>query len=108
MSSMKIILPFVLALVFVSCGNADKTISEQLDQQLMAGNPNVRATVKDGVVTLTGTCPDLSCKNVCETAAREVEGVKQVINEIQVAEPVDITQQQIDSSGLQIDSAKTR
>lgn len=78
----------LVALAFIaliSCKDADDRIATEVNAKLMAANPYIRATVEDAVVTLTGTCPDPSCKNVSETAAREVSGVKRVINEIQVA-----------------------
>lgn len=81
------LLVFTLLVLLTSCGNSDNNISEEINAKLTANNPNVRATVKDGVVTLTGTCPDASCKNVSETAASNVEGVERVINEIRVASP---------------------
>lgn len=85
---MKFLFPAVLAVMLMACGKSDSKVSEEVNAKLTANNPNVRATVKDGVVTLTGTCPDESCKNVSETAAKDVKGVKQVVNEIQVAPPV--------------------
>jgi hyperosmotically inducible periplasmic protein len=45
---------------------------------------NVTASVNEGVLTLTGQCPDESCRSSAEQAAREVKGVKSVVNNIQV------------------------
>jgi len=44
-------------------------------------------TVKDGVVTLSGTCPDESCKHTSETSAKETKGVKEVVNNIIISAP---------------------
>jgi hyperosmotically inducible protein len=84
---MKWFYTIALAVLFAACGNSDGKIEKELNEKLSAANPNVRGTVKDGVVTLTGTCPDESCKNVSETAARETKGVKNVISQIQVSQP---------------------
>jgi hyperosmotically inducible protein len=84
---MRILLLLLSLAVFAACGRSDSKIADDLNAKLTAANPNVRATVKDGVATLTGTCPDESCKNVAETAAREVDGIKNVVNEITVNPP---------------------
>ncbi len=79
---------FILLICFAqSCTSADSKIAGEINEKLMSANPSARATVRNGIVTLTGTCPDQSCKNVCETAARETEGVDRVINEIVVNQP---------------------
>jgi hyperosmotically inducible protein len=70
---MKYLMPALLVVLLSSCGNSDKKVAEEVNAKVSANNPNVSATVADGVVTLTGTCP--------------VKGVKQVVNQIQVAAP---------------------
>ncbi len=52
-----------------------------------ATSSSITASVNDGVVTLAGSCPDTDCKTTAEGAAKEVNGVKQVINNISVYQP---------------------
>ena len=84
---MKFIIPLCFLFVFTACGKSDKKISDEVNAKITGSNPTVRATVHDGVVTLTGTCPDASCKNVSENAAKDVDGVKSVVNNITIDEP---------------------
>ncbi len=46
----------------------------------------VTAVVADGSVTLTGTCADETCRTNAETAVKDIEGVKKVVNNIQIAQ----------------------
>lgn len=81
----------------VSCksGPTDEQISQEVSSTLSSG---VTATVSDGVVTLSGTCPDDACKTSSESLAKAAKGVKSVVNNITVsaptppAPPVEITQ----------------
>ncbi|MEJ7770188.1 MAG: BON domain-containing protein [Chitinophagaceae bacterium] len=49
---------------------------------------NVNASVTAGVLTLTGQCPDESCKTSAEERAREVKEISSVTNNIAVVSPV--------------------
>jgi hyperosmotically inducible periplasmic protein len=78
----------VVSLSFTACksGPKDSDIQEDFNEKMTA-NPQLRtitATVSEGVVTLTGTCPDEPCRTSAEQAAREVKGVKNVVNNISV------------------------
>ena len=76
---------FILVLFLIACSSNDNRIEDAINAKLMAANSNnVRATVKDGVATLTGTCPDESCKHASEVAASETSGVERVVNEVVV------------------------
>jgi hyperosmotically inducible periplasmic protein len=46
----------------------------------------VNATVTDGVVTLTGSCADDNCRTNAEKSVKEIDGVKSVVNNIQIAQ----------------------
>lgn len=83
------ILIFSLLVIFASCKNgpSDKDIDQDLRTRLSSTAPGVVSSVKDGVVTLSGTCPDQSCKESSESAANGTKGVKQVINNIIVNAP---------------------
>lgn len=47
--------------------------------------PGVKVSSKDGVVTLAGSVPSLRMMNEAVEAAREVAGVREVVNELDVA-----------------------
>ena len=49
----------------------------------MAG---VNATVANGTATLSGSCADEDCRTGAERAVKDIEGVKQVVNNIQIAQ----------------------
>lgn len=73
---------------FTACksGPKDSDIQKDFDNQLTQ-NPQLRtvtATVKDGVVTLTGLCPDEACRTNAEASARNIKGVKNIVNNITV------------------------
>ncbi len=49
--------------------------------------PSVVVSVKDKIVTLTGSCSDEPCKSNSEAAAKNTKGVKNVVNNIVVNMP---------------------
>lgn len=73
---------------FTACNNQPKDSKIQSDFSDKAKtNPqltNITASVNAGVLTLTGRCPDETCRSSAEQAAREVKGVKSVVNNISV------------------------
>lgn len=78
------LLSFLLAAVSCKSGPTDEQIQQQISSTL---GGSVTATVNKGVVTLSGTCPDESCKNSSETAAKNTKGVKSVVNNIVISAP---------------------
>jgi len=72
-----------------ACNNGPKDSKIESDFKDKAKvNPqlaNINASVNDGVLTLTGQCPDETCKPSTEQAAHDVKGVKSVVNNITVA-----------------------
>ena len=74
---------------FSSCNNQPKDSKIESDFKDKAKvNPqlaNINANVNDGVLTLTGQCPDENCKTSAEQAAHDVKGVKSVVNNISIA-----------------------
>lgn len=71
------------SLFFIGCGQKDSDIQASVEEKLktnteMAGA--MTASVKDGVVTLSGECKDEACKAKCEELAKSAKGVKSVVN----------------------------
>jgi hypothetical protein len=92
------IIPFFM---LQSCGGNDKDIKADLatkaeEQKDFAG---VNFTVSNHVVTLSGNCPTLKSKSSVETTTKGIYGVKQVVNNIQVA-PVVIGTDQLLKKGI--------
>lgn len=90
----------VSSVLFTSCGNKnkDKEIEARIVERTTAdaNMKGLTASVKDGVVTLSGQCKDETCKTSCAQSVQSIAGVKQVINNITVPEvqapaPVTIT-----------------
>lgn len=83
------VLTFLLLVLFASCkqGPTDKDIENELDAKYRAAAPGVVMTVKNGTVTLSGTCPDESCKHLSEETAKRTNGVKEVMNNIIISAP---------------------
>jgi osmotically-inducible protein OsmY len=85
---MRFLLLFLMV-ILASCkqGPSDKEIENELTSKIRSASPGVVMTVKNGVVTLSGTCPDESCKHTSETSAKATKGVKEVINNIIISTP---------------------
>jgi hyperosmotically inducible periplasmic protein len=87
----KVLLAVVVCatLGFVSCKPKDADIKAEIDKSIQsnADMSGLSADVKDGVVTLTGTCKDNECKAKCASAVEGVKGVKSVVNNISVPPP---------------------
>jgi len=67
--------------------NKDPEIQTALNSKVQT-DPNlagVTTTVHEGTVTLTGSCADENCRTNAEKAVKDIDGVKKVINNIQVA-----------------------
>ncbi len=87
-----------LSAVFISCKGTptDTEIQSEVSKKLSdeAGSA-ITASVSNGVVTLSGTCKDEECRRECADEAKEVKGVKEVVNNISLtpaaAAPVTIT-----------------
>ncbi|MBO9563049.1 MAG: BON domain-containing protein [Niastella sp.] len=55
--------------------------------QSIPGASSITASVKDGVVTLTGEVTDVTAKTAYESAVKNITGVKEVVNNVTVATP---------------------
>ena len=67
----------------------DSDIQASLNEKVQADSRlnHVTTSVTDGVVTLSGDCPDETCRTSAEQAAKDVKGVKSVVNNITVMPP---------------------
>jgi len=76
-------LVLMLAIVAGACGKKDSDIQKAVQDKLAADSvTGVNASVKDGVATLTGEVADVTVKSKAESAAKTVDGVKSVTNNI--------------------------
>ena len=78
------------SVIMMSCGGVkDSDLQAAIDQKIQATPEmtGVSATVKDGVVTLSGECKDDACKALTENTVKGMKGVKSVINNATVAPP---------------------
>ncbi len=77
-------------ITITSCNNQPKDSKIQDDfKDKVKENPQLRTltvSVNEGVLTLGGQCPDETCRSSAEQAAREVKGVKNVVNNITVTQ----------------------
>ena len=91
------ILTVIPLFILQGCGIDDAGIkadpgTKAKDDKDFAG---VNFTVENHIVTLTGNCPTLKSKSTVETTVKGVYGVKEVINNIEVAPVVIGTDQQL-------------
>jgi hyperosmotically inducible protein len=85
----------ILLMTAISCNNKpeDKQIQENVTKKLQ-DNKNyagVTANVKEGTVTLTGTCEGDNCAVDIENNIKGVDGVKKVENNISKDNSIDMT-----------------
>ncbi len=85
----------LLLLTMISCNDKhnDKDIQDNVTKQLQdnKNHAGVSSTVKDGVVTLTGTCEGENCAADIEKNIKDVSGVEKVENNISKDNSTDLT-----------------
>ena len=91
----------VLAFVLIISGFFMQSCKQNRDADIQTAiasetqtNPNlagVTATVINGVVTLTGQCPDEDCRKNAEKAIKKIDGVSHITNNIIVAPATQVT-----------------
>lgn len=85
---MKLLVFSLLVLLFACKGGpSDEQLQKDVANSVSAASPGITASVNEGVVTLTGSCPDEPCKSSSESAAKNVKGVKSVVNNIVINAP---------------------
>ncbi len=101
MNKTRLLLAFALALTLAGCGG--RSLGNKIDDQFIAPRigSEIRASHADlndtssrvvvtsynGVVLLAGQTPRAELKNLAEQAARRVQGVRKVHNELQILPP---------------------
>lgn len=70
-----------------SCKPKIKDADIQTTIQSNTALSHLVASVKDGVVTLSGECKDEADKTACENAVKQIPGVKSVVNNTTIAPP---------------------
>lgn len=77
------------SMLFLGCKPKDADVQAKITEKF-AATPEVTgasATVSDGVATLTGEVSDDAAKTQAETLAKEIKGVKSVVNNLTVTPP---------------------
>ena len=77
------------SVLLFSCGPKDSDIQAKITEQF-AASPDLMgasATVDNGVATLTGEVKDDAAKTKAETSAKDIKGVKSVVNNLTVMPP---------------------
>lgn len=75
------------ALSSCSMRESDGDILTEISNRMHAdpAMEGINAAVANGVVTLTGSCPDNPCRQHATEAVKDIKGVKQVVNNITLA-----------------------
>lgn len=79
----------LMSVLFFSCAPKDSDVQVKVNEKFTA-SPDLMgasATVADGVATLTGEVKDDAAKTEAETSAKDVKGVKSVVNNLTVTPP---------------------
>lgn len=71
-------------LMFASCKPNDKQIAKSVTSAATAIAPNVAATVKDGIVTLSGMVPNNAAKSTLDSTVKKLNGVVSVVDSTSV------------------------
>jgi osmotically-inducible protein OsmY len=87
---------FTLLLFTLACNKAnDAETSNEIQQRINADsglrNKQITVAVSNGVVTLSGTVDDITQWNAAAGYASSIKGVKQVVNNVQIAESTGVT-----------------
>jgi hyperosmotically inducible protein len=80
---------FTTVVFFIGCKPKDSTVEKNITEKF-AATPEcagATATVTNGIATLTGEVKDDMCKSTAETTAKNVKGVKSVVNDLTVTPP---------------------
>lgn len=99
----------ISGITLISCKGkqTDAEIQTSINEKIASNNSmkGLNASVKDGVVTLSGECPTEECRKDCADAVKSMKGVKDVANNIHVASatataPVEINTDEVLTSSV--------
>lgn len=76
-----------LGVFLYACKPSDAKLQKEVNDKLATTTPGVIAEVKGGVATLSGEVMDDATKSAAETAAKEVKGIKSVVNNVMTTPP---------------------
>lgn len=94
-----LILPLAMCFFFAACNNdpSDEEINKNIADKLSSNTNNnidnnkrfskIQAETSEGVVTLNGECEGQNCADSAATIVRNIEGVKEVVNNIKETAP---------------------
>ncbi|NDW09453.1 BON domain-containing protein [Dysgonomonas sp. 520] len=88
----------LMGVVLFSCTPNDKKLQKQIDSVISISEGAVNATVKDGVVTLTGSVNSEEARSATEATVKAMKDVKSVINQISVDKPQPVVEVNPDST----------
>jgi len=74
-------------IMFQSCGPNDEKLQKEVTLIVQKEVPQVSAVVQKGIVTLNGVVESDDMKATAERLAKEVKGIKSVINNVTVHKP---------------------
>ncbi|MFT3947016.1 MAG: BON domain-containing protein [Agriterribacter sp.] len=77
----------ITSIWLISCKPKIKDEDIQAQIQSNTALSHLVASVKDGVVTLSGECKDEADKTACESTVKQIPGVKNVVNNTTIAPP---------------------
>lgn len=83
----KTVLVLLLGVMLFSCKPSDEKLQTAVQTALTAAGSNVSSSVKEGVVTLSGTVDSEAAKIAAETAVKAVKDIKSISNNIEVKVP---------------------
>lgn len=83
----KTVLVLLLGVMLFSCKPSDEKLQTAVQTALTAAGSNATSSVKEGVVTLSGTVDSEAAKIAAETAVKAVKDIKSVSNNIEVKVP---------------------
>lgn len=78
----------LVGLGFQSCKQNDQKLQTDVENMIKGTYSDINASVKDGVVTLTGTLNSDAERNAVENTVRSIKNVKSVVNNITVKQPM--------------------
>lgn len=80
---------FSASILFFSCKPKDSDVQAKITEKFAATSEltGASATVTDGVATLTGEVKDDAAKTQAETTAKDIKGVKSVVDNLTVTPP---------------------